>query len=144
GGDGREVVAVEGDVEGTHRRLDPRGLLELAGEAPGEGNAAAPDAHERHLPEVRVALHDLVGDAGERPSHVRGIHQLYLWPQRGPAHQRATGPPSGTGRSGMRSAFSPRPLSTVRTTASERRPATCCGGRFTTAATCSPTRSAGS
>ena len=63
--DGGEVVAVEGDVEGAHRRLHPPRLAQARGQAAREGYAARAHAHEHGAADVRVPLQDLVRHARE-------------------------------------------------------------------------------
>src|SRR4029453_680395 len=59
----RDVVAVEGDVDGTERWLDSGAVGDQARESPRERDAAGLDPDERDLVELRVALDDLVGDS---------------------------------------------------------------------------------
>src|SRR6185295_14871843 len=123
----------------AHRRLEPGRLFHARGQAAGQGNAPRAHADEDGVAEVRMALQDLVGRAREP---VR-VHQLLALAVGRRGHQ-LTFPPSGTGRSGIKSTFSPLPFSTARTSTSDSSPATRRGGRFTTAITCSPTSSDGS
>src|SRR6185295_16705782 len=93
---------------------------------------------------VGMALGDLVGHAGEGAGEARRVHQHQPLAVAGRQLHVVALPPSGTGRSGISSTFSPLPLSAVRISTSEAMPATSLEGRFTTAATCRPTRSSGS
>src|SRR6185503_8258957 len=117
-------------------------LAQARGQAPGQGHAPRAHAHEDGAADVRMALQDLVGHARKRARETVRVHQLLALAVGRRGHQ-LTFPPSGTGRSGMRSTFSPLPFSTARTRTSESRPATRREGRFTTAITCRPTSSEG-
>jgi hypothetical protein len=86
---GRDVVAVEGDVEVAERHLLVEQIAHQPVQAGGEVRAAAVDADERHgLP--GVLLHDLMRDAHERPPDVvlveddlRKVHpHVPSWPRR--------------------------------------------------------------
>ena len=118
GGQAREVVAVERDVEGAHRGLRPRRLGDEPGEPPGERHAAAADAHEGEALRVRVALEDLVRDAGEGPGHSARVHEGHarqgarMLPRRPPGDKGAlpaspaSGPQGRSSGSGGRSSRS--------------------------------------
>jgi hypothetical protein len=60
------VVAVEGDVDGAQLGRLSGPLFYEAPQTVREGHAARLDADERDARELRVALDDLVRDAGER------------------------------------------------------------------------------
>jgi hypothetical protein len=65
-----DVVAVERDVHGPDRRLDPAPLGDQRAQAPGERGAARVDADEREPGKVVVTLDQLVGQSrdGSRES----------------------------------------------------------------------------
>ena len=73
----RDVVAVEGDVDGAERGLDAGALLDQAREPPRERDAARVDADERDVVEVRVALDDLVGDSRKGPPEPVGVEEAF-------------------------------------------------------------------
>ena len=71
------VVAVEGDIERAVG--DGLALLDpghLRGEAGGERFAAPENADEHDVLRALIALHDLVGDARQRPAHLARVHHL--------------------------------------------------------------------
>ncbi len=77
---GRDVVAVEGDVEVAERDVDVVQLGDEALQALGEHGAAAVDADEREPLRVAAVLDDLVRDARERPAHVLAVEDdLRFW-----------------------------------------------------------------
>ena len=63
----RDVVAVEGDVDGAERGRDAGALLDQAREPLRERDAAGLDPDERDVVELGVALDDLVGDSRKSP-----------------------------------------------------------------------------
>ena len=69
GGAGREVVAVERDVDVAERDLLVQQVADELVQAGGEVRAAAVDAHEGDG-SAGVLLDDLVRDAHERPADV--------------------------------------------------------------------------
>ena len=66
-----DVVAIEADVQDADRDLRVLDLGDLTGQAEGEVVPAIGDPHE-HQAVDPFPLDDLVGDPGERPSHVVG------------------------------------------------------------------------
>src|SRR5205807_3017456 len=69
-----DVVAVEGDVDAPDGHLGALDALERLGQAPGQWHAARLQPDQAHTLEAVVALHDLVGDAGDRPPQVLAVH----------------------------------------------------------------------
>ena len=77
--DGREVVAIEGDVEGADGELDPLHPLDLGGDLLGEGDAAGADAGQEDRAEVAVmALGDLPRHPANDPGHLLGVEDRRL------------------------------------------------------------------
>ncbi len=75
-GQRRQVVAVEGDVERADWQAHPFVLLDQARQSPRQRDAAAADAHQDEILRSAVALHDFVGNAGQRAAQVIGIQDL--------------------------------------------------------------------
>ena len=69
GAAGRDVVAVEGDVEVAERDLGLEQVLDEAVQAAREDGAATMDADQRDLV-VGVLLDDLMGDPHQGAAHV--------------------------------------------------------------------------
>ena len=79
GADGREVVAIESDVEDADGDLDRLQALDLGGDLLGERDAAGADADQEDGPEVAVmALDDLSDHATDDPSHLLGVEDRRL------------------------------------------------------------------
>ena len=77
--DGREIVAVESDVEGADGDLGPFHPLDLGGDLLGEGDAAGADADQQEGGEVAaVALGDLPRHPANDPSHLLGVEDRRL------------------------------------------------------------------
>jgi len=70
-----DIVAVEGDVDGSEVGSRSGPLLDQPGEAPGERHAARLDADHGELVEVGRSLDDLVRDPGQRPRERRFIEE---------------------------------------------------------------------
>jgi hypothetical protein len=79
-----DVVTEERWVEGADRHRDPFEGFDRFGKPAGEHHAARVHPDEDDVVGSLVALHDLVGDAGERPAQVRGIEDA------GPKRKSAT------------------------------------------------------
>ena len=126
GGDGREVVAVEADVEGAHGRRGPAGLRDGPGQAPGQGHARGCGRPRAPCPRAGD------GAPGSRGPCARGCapcarpSMSTAFSRRAVVHHETLAP-SGTGRSGIRRVCSPRPLTAVRTRACTGKPATSTG-----------------
>src|SRR6202035_2974427 len=65
-----DVVPVKADVEVPEGYVDVEQILELLVQPLSEKRASAMDSYERRNGLSRVALDDLVRDAGQRPPHV--------------------------------------------------------------------------
>src|SRR6266542_4464648 len=65
-----DVVPVKGDVKGSDRHHDALDALDLRGQAPGQVVAPGGDAGQDDPSGSLVPLQDLVGDPGERSSHL--------------------------------------------------------------------------
>src|SRR5439155_10047116 len=95
----REVVAVEGDVEGPDRQPDTLVGVDLLGQPAREGNAAALDSDEAEAVRAGLLLDDLVGDANDRPAdlvrgHDAAARHRSSWPLGPvPASRRSAGSP---------------------------------------------------
>jgi hypothetical protein len=74
--DAREVVAVEGDIQGPDG--DPHALVgfDHVRDPPRQGDAATLDADEGHALGAAVLLDDLMADADESAPHFVGGHDL--------------------------------------------------------------------
>ena len=82
-GDQREVVAVEGDVQGADGERHALVLVDRGGDPAGEGDAAALDPDEDEAVGPGLPLDDLVGDADDRPADLVRRHDL------APVHRRS-------------------------------------------------------
>ena len=71
---GREVVAIEANVQLAQGNLDPLDLLDLVNEHLREKVASRDDAHEREVVRALVGLEDLVRHARHRSLDVVCIH----------------------------------------------------------------------
>ena len=71
---GREVVAIEADVQLAQGNLDPLDLLDFVNEHLREKIASRDDAHERDVVRALVGLEDLVRHARHRSLDVVCIH----------------------------------------------------------------------
>ena len=69
-----DVVAIEGHVDGAHGYVDALDLPEGLGQSSRQGDAARLQAQEDDAVEPLVVLGDLVGDAGDGPTQVLGVH----------------------------------------------------------------------
>src|SRR5439155_4028605 len=82
-----QVVAVEGDVEGAHGRVDALGVVDDGGDAAGQGDTAGVQPDQHDVLGATVALEDLVGEADDGAAQVEGRHDLCLRGERaGAAH----------------------------------------------------------
>ena len=70
-----DVVAVEGDVDGTDVRRGAGAFLDEAPQALGDRHAPRLDPDESDAREVRVGLDDLVRDPRERAAERIGVEQ---------------------------------------------------------------------
>src|SRR5947209_7636339 len=78
GGDGRQVVAIERDVEDADGDLLPLHGLDLGGDLLGEGDAAGADAGQQEPGEIGLALHDLPRHTPDDPRHLLGVEDRRL------------------------------------------------------------------
>jgi hypothetical protein len=85
-----DVVAIEGDVEGTDGDRETFELLDGVGQAACQRQAPGVEPDEHHVVGTTIALHDLVGDTGLRPANVAGVEHAH----RGPSRRSLTGLPS--------------------------------------------------
>ena len=69
-----DVVPVEGHVQAAYGYVDALDAPERLGQPPGEGHAPRLQPDEDDPVEAVVVLDDLVGDAGDGPADVLGVH----------------------------------------------------------------------
>ena len=79
--DGREVVAVERDVQGADREVLLDQVREPGRQAGGQRDAPGPDADQGQLREVLLALGDLVRHAVDHAPNAIGVEDLGLLDQ---------------------------------------------------------------
>ena len=78
GGDGGQVVAIEGDVEDADGDLLPLHGLDLGGDLLGQGHAAGADAGQQEPGEIGLTLHDFPGHTPDDPRHLLGVEDRRL------------------------------------------------------------------
>jgi hypothetical protein len=81
-GNDRQVVAIEGDVEGADGQVDRLVLADRIRDPAGQRDAPALDADQGEAVRSGLLLDDLVGDADGRAADLLGGHDL------APAHTR--------------------------------------------------------
>src|SRR5439155_18752410 len=89
-----DVVAIERDVQGAHGDLDPLDAPDLDGQAPGQVVPPGGDPRQHQPTGALVPLDDLVGDPGDGPADLAGVHQP------APLDEGGHSPPRSTGRAG--------------------------------------------
>jgi hypothetical protein len=73
----RDVVAIEGDVDGAERGLDSGALVDQAREPPREWDPAGLDPDECQVVELWIALDDLVGDSRKGSLEPVGVEERF-------------------------------------------------------------------